>query len=87
MTLQIFDPDQLDQLALRILDLAATFRSMSQQARELDLDGVPLHDKKSAEWLANLEQWTIEADGKLQALAIKERGARRAATVTDRGLS
>ena len=84
MTLEIYTSDRLDRLSLRVLDLAATFRSMSQQARDLDIEGIELHDKKSSIWLANLEQWAIEADSKLQALAIKQRGARRAASASDR---
>lgn len=84
MTLEIYTPDQLDHLSLRVLDLAAIFRSMSQQARDLDIDGIELHDKKATIWLANIEHWAIEADGKLQALAIKQRGARRVASASDR---
>jgi len=57
---------------------------MSQRARELEIDTIDLHDKKFAVWLTNLEKWAIDADGKLQALAIKQRGAQRAAAVRER---
>lgn len=57
MTLISYDPARLDQLALRLLDVASTIRGVAQTARENDRASIALHDKKALEWLANLEAW------------------------------
>jgi hypothetical protein len=57
MTLQRYDPQKLDQFALRLMDLAAIIRQTANTSREHGLADVPLHDKKALEWCANLEQW------------------------------
>jgi hypothetical protein len=78
MTLDLYDADRLDQTALRILDLAAVLRQMAVVLRAVpDLD-FSMHDKKAAEWLANLERWAAESQAKLEVAQIKRRGALRA---------
>ncbi len=57
MTLQTYDPQQVDQLALRLLDLAAVVRQMANRSRENGIADFALHDKKALEWCAKLEQW------------------------------
>ncbi len=34
-----------------------------------------MHDKKAAEWLANLERWAAESQAKLEVAQIRRRGA------------
>ncbi|REJ69245.1 MAG: hypothetical protein DWQ31_05070 [Planctomycetota bacterium] len=84
MTLQRYDPDRLDRLSLRLLDLAAMFRAMSNEARDAEIDELRLNDRKTNEWLSSLEQWAYESDGKLRALLVKKRGERRAASMEQR---
>ena len=78
MTLMPFTPQELDNLALHFLDLAATLRHMANKSRENELDSVPLHVNKVNEWLGHLDDWAVEASGKLETAVIKQRGARRA---------
>lgn len=63
MTLISYDGDRLDQLSLRVFDVAATLRGMAATARAEGLS-MSMHDKKALEWLANLEAWAkkVEAD-------------------------
>ena len=84
MTLQSHDPEQLDELALRALDLAGIFREMSRVIREEEIDGIALHARKPGDWFASLEQWAHEAKTKLDTLVVKQRGARRAAIAAEK---
>jgi hypothetical protein len=78
MTLEPYDADRLDQTALRIVDIAAALRQMAAiLRREPDLE-FSMHDKKAAEWLANLERWVAESQAKLEVAQIRRRGSLRA---------
>jgi hypothetical protein len=78
MTLQPYDPDKLDQLALRLFDQAAAMREMANLCREYQIRDLALHDKKANEWCENLERWTRKAMAELQMKAIDIRAAQRA---------
>jgi hypothetical protein len=78
MTLIAFTPDKLDEVALRILDIATVLRKMSQSSRDYNITGFELHNQKIEEWLGHLENWALEADGKLATTINKQRGDRRA---------
>lgn len=84
MTLQPYDPDKLDQLALRLLDQAAAMREMAHLCREYRIKDLVLHDKKANEWCENLERWTRKAKAELQMKAIDIRAAKRADAVARR---
>ena len=74
MTLELYDAERLDQTALRILDLAAAIRQMAAVLRvEPDIE-FSMHDKKAAEWLANLERWAADSQAKLEVAQIRRRG-------------
>ncbi len=70
MTLQPYSPETLDRFALRLLDVAATLRTMANICRENEMGGFALHDKKASEWCANLEQWAhkLRADQEIRLL-------------------
>ena len=57
MTLTYHSPTQLDEYALRLLDIAASLRSIAQDARKNEIEEIPIHDKKALIWLENLEIW------------------------------
>ena len=78
MTLRPYDPEKLDALALRLLDLASVFRSMANRSRHEDLGECSLHEKKALEWLANLENWTDKVLQDFELSVIRNRGAKRA---------
>jgi hypothetical protein len=78
MTLNPYDPTMLDQFALRLLDLAAEIRQMAQRSREYAIDDFALHDKKSLEWIANLERWVRKAATDLEMRVIESRASHRA---------
>ncbi len=80
MTLEPYDADRLDQMALRVLDIAAAIRQMAGVLRLEPEIELAIHDRKSAEWLANLERWAAESQAKLEMARIKNRGVKRAAT-------
>ena len=77
MTLTPFPPPTLDELALRLLDIAAMVRKMANSARENSVQGFQMHGNKAQEWLDHLEQWAHEGSGRLETQIIRERGARR----------
>ena len=60
MTLVPYDHQQLDQLALRLLDLSARARSLASSSREQGLT-LELNDRKSREWLERLEEWLLKS--------------------------
>ena len=77
MTLSNFPPEALDDLALRVLDIAATIREMAISSRENQLTGFQLHGNKVHEWLGRLEEWVLESTGRLDVEVAKLKGVRR----------
>lgn len=80
MTLAPFTPESLDQLALRMLDLAGTIRGMANASREHGLGSFSLHVNKVQEWMGRMEDWANDGSVKIETSIIKLRGARRAQT-------
>ncbi|MEN6406275.1 MAG: hypothetical protein ABFC77_07380 [Thermoguttaceae bacterium] len=82
MTLQTYNPEQLDRLALRMLDLASIVRHMASRSREHDIADFPLHDKKALEWCVNLEQWAQKTQGDLEVRILQQKAERRGHTAS-----
>ncbi len=78
MTLKPYDPQMLDQFALRLLDLAATLRQMAHRSRESPVGDFALHDKKAYEWIGNLERWARKSLADLEMRALEARARQRA---------
>jgi hypothetical protein len=78
MTLVPYDPDRLDALSLRMLDLCARLRKLAQTSRDERLPAVDLHDRKALEWLEKLEAWAIGAEAELHRCVQLAKGARAA---------
>ena len=74
MTLKAYDPAQLDELALRLLDLAAIFREMSRRGREAGIEAMPLNDRKAQEWCQKLEHWALKAQSELHLEVLRGTG-------------
>jgi hypothetical protein len=83
MTLERYDPDRLDALALRTLDLCARLRHLARTSREEQLTAVELHDRKALEWLEKLEEWAIGAEAELHKRVQLGKGARHAARIVE----
>jgi hypothetical protein len=83
MTLIPYDPERLDELALRLFDLAAVYRDLAHRCRRQGIASLTLHDKKAMEWLGKLEYWSHESAQKMSLAEIQQRGARRAAEIQD----
>jgi hypothetical protein len=78
MTLEAYDPERLDALALRTLDVCARLRNLARTSREAQLPAVELHDRKALEWLEKLELWAIDAEGELHKHVERSKGNRAA---------
>ena len=78
MTLQAYDPNKLDDLALRVLDISCIFRSMAGKARADQPPKLNLQDRKAHEWLNNLEQWARKSEAELEMAILRHRGAAKA---------
>lgn len=83
MTLQAYNPEQLDQLALQMLDLAAAIRHMANRSREHGVTDLVLHDKKALEWCAKLQQWTHKVQSDLEVRILQSRAEKRGRAVFD----
>ena len=83
MTLKPYDPEMLDQFALRLLDLAAVMRGMANRSRECGLSDFSVHDKKALEWYDNLERWVRKSQAELEMRIIEARARRRASAASD----
>jgi len=81
MVLEPYTPDQLDQIALRVLDVCTQIRDIARRSREQRLEQIPLHDKKALEWLGKLEEWAAKSQRDFDLAQFKQRGARAAAAV------
>jgi hypothetical protein len=77
MTLQTYDPQKLDQLALRLLDLAAIVRQMASQSREYGIADLALHDKKALEWCVKLEHWARKTQADLEVRILQDKAEQR----------
>lgn len=77
MTLQPYDPQKLDQLALRLLDLAAICREMAGRSREHGIADLALHDKKALESCVKLEEWAHKIRADLEVRILQEKATRR----------
>jgi hypothetical protein len=75
MTLRPYEPHQLDDLSLRLVDLCGRLRRMAERCRDEDLDSIPLNDKKAIEWLENLEVWVQKAEGSFERTLTRHRAA------------
>lgn len=78
MTLEPYNPERLDALALRLLDLCARVRAVGRQSRDEGLDKLDLHDRKAREHLDKFEEWLYKAEAELPLAIMKNRGRRRA---------
>jgi hypothetical protein len=77
MTLKVYDPQKLDRFALRLLDIAVEVRKMAHQSREYGITDLAVHDKKAAEWCANLEQWARKTQADLEVRILQDKAERR----------
>jgi hypothetical protein len=78
MTLKPYDPQMLNEFALRLLDLAAAMRQMAQRSREHHIEDLALHDKKAREWIGNLERWARKSLADVELKIIETRATQRA---------
>ncbi len=78
MTLQPYDSQKLDHLALQLLDIAAIVRKMANDGREHKIADLALHDRKAREWCMNLEDWAHKARADLDVKIGQARARRRA---------
>jgi hypothetical protein len=78
MTLEPYDAQELDRLALRVLDIAAKIRRMSLEADEAPSVAVGLHGKKARQWIGQLEQWAAESSARLDVALMLRKGAQAA---------
>ena len=78
MKLIPYKAEKLDELALRVLDLAASLREMATKCRDNDVPAAELHDRKALEWLGRLEEWTHKSSADLNVLIMGHKGAKRA---------
>lgn len=83
MTLKPYSADELDQLALRILDVCCQLRQMSVVKRDTPELQLAMHEKKALEWLTHLEQWAADARARLEMAMIRQRGARAASKISE----
>ena len=78
MTLKPYDAHMLDDLALRLLDLAALLRRMALRSRENGVEDLAIHDKKAREWIGNLERWARKSLADVELRILEGRASQRA---------
>jgi len=77
MTLQAYDPQQLDLFALRLLDLASIMRHIANRSRDNGISDLAVHDKKASEWCAKLEQWAHKTQADLEVKILQNKAEQR----------
>jgi hypothetical protein len=78
MTLKPYDAQMLDDLTLRLLDLAALLRRMATRSRENRINDLAIHDKKAREWIGNLERWARKSLADVEMRILEARASQRA---------
>ena len=86
MTLANYTAGQLDELALRLLDIAAIFREMAVQSRQQEIEPLPLHDRKAQEWCDRLEHWAHRARAEMDVKMRMVRATRRAHSIESQAI-
>jgi len=81
MTLQPYDAEKLDRLALRLLDISAELRRIGRIAAAAPAVALALHDRKALEWIAELEQWVAECAARADLSALVQKGATNARNI------
>jgi hypothetical protein len=76
MTLEAYDPDRLDALSLRVLDVCGRLRHVARVSREEELPPIALNDRKALEVLARLEEWVYRVEAELHRSVQKNHGRR-----------
>jgi hypothetical protein len=82
MTLKPYSADELDQLALRILDVSHKIRQLSVAKRSMPELDLAVHERKALEWIASLEAWAADAQARLEMAKIRSRGSHLAAKIS-----
>jgi len=83
MTRKSYNPEMLDEWALRLLDLAVILRQMAATSRDNQVAELSLHDKKALEWCDQLERWARRAQADLELKVHTSRAVRRAQLISD----
>ncbi len=78
MTLETYDPDRFNELALRLMDLTGQLRRIAIRSQQEGLDPLPLNDKKALEWLGKLEEWVLKTEQEVERQSYKALGQRKA---------
>jgi hypothetical protein len=78
MTREAYDPERLDALALRLLDLSSQIRHLAVASRAAQLPTVELHDRKALEWIEKLEGWAAGAESDFERQTRKRAAAEKA---------
>jgi hypothetical protein len=84
MTLKAYTPDRLDEVALRLLDLAGRVRAIAQACRQEGLGHVELHDRKALEHLDRVEEWLYKAEADQKVASVKNQGRQHAKKMQSR---
>lgn len=84
MTLKPYTSDRLDELALRLLDLAGRVRNISLACRQEGLNHVELHDRKALEHLDRVEEWLYKAEADQKVASVKNQGRQHAKKMQSR---
>jgi hypothetical protein len=82
MTLKPYTADELDQLALRILDISHEIRQLSSAKRAMPELELAVHQRKALEWIANLEAWAADAQARLEMAKVRHRGSQLAGKIS-----
>ena len=83
MTLKPYNADELDQLALRILDISHDLRQISLTKRKIPGLNLAMHEKKALEWIAQLERWAADALTAARTRLDPARGSREASRFSE----
>lgn len=75
MTVEVYSPEKIDDLVLKLIDIASILRNISQEAREVRMEEIPINNRKALEWCSNLEAWAerVRFEFDARAKRIKKR--------------
>ena len=78
MTIKHYDAAMLDELALRLYDIAGAVRGMARRTRENGLECLPIHDRKVLQWCGFIERWQHRTQAGLEVEIQAAKATRRA---------
>ena len=72
MTLQAYNSEKLEKLALRLLDISTQLREIAKEMQKNQLEELRINDKKALLWCESIEIWAQKNRNNLDLILMSQ---------------